>query len=364
MKTTSAVILASLLACAARGADEEPSSPKLKVGDPAPKLQVGKWVQGDPVTKFEQGKAYIVEFWATWCGPCRTTIPHLNEIHNKYKDKGLIVIGQDCWERNTDEVPKFIAKMGDKMTYRVALDDMEGSEKGKMAETWMQAANQNGIPAAFLVDTKGRIAWIGHPMGLKETVIEQVLAGTFDVKKAAAEHEVRAKNEAQTRTLWQEFNTRARKKDWEGAESTLGKIEKLLPEEERPYVDMTRFRIALEKKEYDAAYKLARSLSDANQENAMLQNQLAWTIATTKGLEKRDLELAETMAKRANDATKGKDAAILDTVARVAFLKGNKEEAISLQEKAIELADAGSRKSLQKTLDSYKAGKVPGEEQE
>lgn len=364
MKTASALILALLLACIARAADDESASPKLKVGDPAPKLQVGKWVQGDPVKQFEAGKAYIVEFWATWCGPCRVSIPHLNEIHNKYKDKGLIVIGQDCWERNTDEVPKFITKMGDKMTYRVALDDMEGSEKGKMAETWMQAANQNGIPAAFLVDTKGRIAWVGHPMQLKETVIEQVLDGSFDVKKAAADYEVRTKNEAQTRTLWQEFNNSARKKEWDAAEATLGKIEKLLPEEERPYAGMMRFRVALEKKEYDTAYKLARSLSDANQDNAMLQNQLAWTIATTKGLEKRDLDLAETIAKRANDATKGKDAAILDTVARVAFLKGNKEEAITLQEKAIDLADSSSKKSLQKTLESYKAGKVPGEEKE
>src|SRR5262245_45128662 len=76
------------------------SAATLKVGDPAPKLQVAKWVQGDPVTKFDPDKAYIVEFWATWCGPCRVSIPHLNELHEKFKDKKLVVIGQDCWERN------------------------------------------------------------------------------------------------------------------------------------------------------------------------------------------------------------------------------------------------------------------------
>src|SRR6185503_13787017 len=105
----------------------------LKVGDPAPKLQTGKWVQGDPVKEFEKGKAYIVEFWATWCGPCRVSIPHLNEIHNKFKGKGLVVIGQDCAERDESLVAPFIKKMGDKMTYRVALDDKQGSKTGKMA---------------------------------------------------------------------------------------------------------------------------------------------------------------------------------------------------------------------------------------
>src|ERR1700722_20590288 len=76
----------------------------LSVGDPAPKLQTGKFVQGDPVTEFAPGKAYIVEFWATWCGPCKVSIPHLNEIHSKFKDQGLIVIGQDCWEQDESKV--------------------------------------------------------------------------------------------------------------------------------------------------------------------------------------------------------------------------------------------------------------------
>ena len=157
----------------------------LKVGDPAPKLETGKWVQGEPVKEFQKGKAYIVEFWATWCPPCRASIPHLNEVYNKFKDKGLIVIGQDCWERDDSLVAPFVKKMGDKMTYRVALDDKASNKKGQMAKTWMEAAGRNGIPSAFLVDTKGVVAWIGHPMQLKEQVIEEVRAATFDVRKAA-----------------------------------------------------------------------------------------------------------------------------------------------------------------------------------
>jgi thiol-disulfide isomerase/thioredoxin len=164
------------------------ATPSLKVGDPAPKLQTGKWVQGEPVKDFQKGKAYLVEFWATWCPPCRRSIPHLNEIYNKFKDKGLVVIGQDCWERDESLVAPFVKKMGSEMTYRVALDDKTSNKRGQMATTWMAAAGRDGIPSAFLVDTKGVIAWIGHPMALKEDVIEQVLAGKYDVRKAAEEY--------------------------------------------------------------------------------------------------------------------------------------------------------------------------------
>src|ERR1039457_2064270 len=143
------------------------AGPSLKVGDPAPKLDPGKWVQGEPVKEFQKGNAYIVEFWATWCPPCRASIPHLNEVYLKYKDKGLVVIGQDCSETDQSRVAPFVKQMGDKMTYRVALDD----QQGQMAKTWLKAAGQTGIPSAFLVDTKGVIAWIGHPMKLQEQVI-------------------------------------------------------------------------------------------------------------------------------------------------------------------------------------------------
>jgi thiol-disulfide isomerase/thioredoxin len=177
MRTERCKLTAVLLALTAGLTFNLAAGPSLKVGDPAPKLQPGQWVQGDPVKSFEKGKAYIVEFWATWCPPCRKSIPHLNEIWQKYKAKGLIVIGQNCSEQNDSGVAAFVKKMGDQMTYRVALDDKRSSPEGQMSRTWMEAAGQEGIPTAFLVDTKGNIAWIGHPMGLKDSIIENVLAG-------------------------------------------------------------------------------------------------------------------------------------------------------------------------------------------
>jgi thiol-disulfide isomerase/thioredoxin len=185
MTTERLKLTAALLAVTAGLTFNLAAGTMLKVGDPAPKLQTGKWVQGDPVKNLEKGKAYIVEFWATWCPPCRRSIPHLNAIWEKYKDKGLIVIGQNCSEQNDKGVGAFVKKMGEQMTYRVALDDKRSDPEGQMSRTWMEAAGKESIPTAFLVDTKGVIAWIGHPMELNDQVIESVLSGKCPVSKSA-----------------------------------------------------------------------------------------------------------------------------------------------------------------------------------
>jgi serine/threonine protein kinase/WD40 repeat protein/tetratricopeptide (TPR) repeat protein len=164
------------------------AAPALKVGDPAPKLQTGPWIQGEPVAEFSPGKAYLVVFWDTGCDPSLVSLSHLNAIHNRYKDKGLIVIGQDCWEGDDLGVAPFIKKMGEKMTYRVVLDDKKASDEGKMVETWMAAAGRSDVPTAFLVDTNGRIAWIGPTMRLGDQRIEDVLSGNYDPQKAAADY--------------------------------------------------------------------------------------------------------------------------------------------------------------------------------
>jgi thiol-disulfide isomerase/thioredoxin len=330
--------------------------PKLNVGDAAPKLQTGKWIQGEPVKEFQKGKAYIVEFWATWCGPCKFAIPHLNEIHSRFKDKGLVVIGQDCSEQDESQVAPFVKKMGTNMSYRVVLDDKQGAEGGKMAQTWMEAAGREGIPCAFLIDTAGLIAWIGHPLQLNDNLIQDVLAGKFDVKKAAADYVKEREDREKLQIVGNELNRAMMNKDWDLATTKLAEAEKIAPS---PNFEMARFYILIGKKDYAAAYKSAREFSNTHKDDAMVQNALAWQIVSNKAIEKPDLELADLLATRANDASQGKDAGILDTVARVAFMRNNKEKAIDFQQKAVALADEEVKDRLQKTLDSYKKGQLP-----
>jgi len=325
-------------------------------------LQVDKWIQGEPVTTLEKGKVYLVEFWATWCGPCRVSIPHLNEIHNKFKGKGLIVIGQDVWETDLSKVPGFVKQMGDKMTYRVALDKVDAGatpQGGKMAETWMKASGSDGIPTAFLIDKQGKIAWIGHPMSLDEGVIEQVLAGTYDIKKAVADRESEQKSEAELKTLSSELNDNLKNKDWDKAEATLAKIDKILPESQKVGLATIRVKVLLEKGDLKGASQLAEQTSDAHKDDVRLQATLAWIITTQGNTNATDLNLAQKLASRANDISEGKNPSVLDVLARVNFLQGHKDKAIELQTAAVQKADGELKDQLQQNLNSYKEGRLP-----
>ncbi len=109
-----------------------------------------------------KGKPMVVEFWATWCPPCRASIPHLNEVNKEFKDKGLVIIGIS--DEDKAKVEDF--RKGVPMDYNVALD-----KEGKLAEKF----GITGIPHAFVVGKDGKIAWEGHPMTLDKSVIEKVL---------------------------------------------------------------------------------------------------------------------------------------------------------------------------------------------
>ncbi len=134
----------------------------LATGKPAPALTPEKFLQGKEVKSFEPGKVYVVEFWATWCPPCRASVPHLTEMQKENPE--VTIIGVAGFERGADAaanekiVRDFILTKGDDMQYTVAFDS-----DGSMGKDWMTAAKQGGIPCAFVVDGTGKISYIGAP---------------------------------------------------------------------------------------------------------------------------------------------------------------------------------------------------------
>ena len=154
----------------------------LNIGDPAPSLGHVSWLKGQPTTSFEKGKIYVVEFWATWCGPCKANIPNLTNLAKKYAGK-VSISGIDIWESTdpkdttyTNRVSAFVKKEGDQMAYNIGVDDIA---KGT-ANAWMKASGEGGIPMSFVIGKDGKIAWMGHAEGL-DKVLEGVTTGTFDV---------------------------------------------------------------------------------------------------------------------------------------------------------------------------------------
>jgi len=170
---------------AKKEAPETPAAATLKVGDKAPELKVGKFLKGDAITGFEKGQVYVIEMWATWCGPCITVMPHVSKLQKQYKDQGLTVIGVNIWEDASEsKLQQFVDKQGDKMAYTVVMDDTSAGDKrsGAMAKTWMTAAGRNGIPSAFLVNGEGNIAWMGHP-GKLDDELAKIFNKSSDTKK-------------------------------------------------------------------------------------------------------------------------------------------------------------------------------------
>ncbi len=276
-----------------------------ELGDKVQPLAIKEWVKGIPVdvTSADGKNVYVVEFWATWCRPCLTSIPHLSELQKKYKDKHVTFIGISIDDyRTLRNVKPFVKEMGDKMNYTIAID-----KDGATAKAYMETFGVRGIPHAFIVDQKGRIIWHDHPMNDEfEKTIAQVHAGEFDL--AAAKKRM-AKREQEAREL----------------ERMRGQFDEY-------------FRLVQSTGNEKQAAELGKKILEQGRNNAGLMNAFAWSILAGKGIVTRDLKLALKAAEAAYTASKGENPSVLDTFALALFENGKRADAVKYQRKAIELA--------------------------
>jgi uncharacterized protein (TIGR03435 family) len=139
-----------------------------QVGDIPPPLVLSKTIQGPPVAELTweklKGKVVVLEFWATWCGPCVAAIPHLNDLAEKFKDEPVVFIS--VTSENEDVVKQFLKRRP--MKAAVGLDDYEVLNK---------VFHVRGIPHTVIVDASGRVAAITHPAEVEPEHLEEILAG-------------------------------------------------------------------------------------------------------------------------------------------------------------------------------------------
>ncbi len=318
----------------------------LMLGDPAPAIQVAEWVQGKPVSRFEPGQLYVVEFWATWCGPCKVAIPHLNELARQYAggagQVAVQFVGVSVWENISEDepywVPKFVQEMGDKMTYTVAADLVQASkEPGLMAKGWMEAAGQRGIPTAFIVDRAGRVAWIGSPFAIDKPLAD-IVAGKWDIEAAAKKYALDMRLEGVTAKLRKEITRSKKEKDFASA---LRLLDEAVAQEAalEAAFGLEKYFLMLElQRSGEAATYGQRLVSQVLADNPSQLNYLAWTIVDPQGKWKSgDYALAVQAAERAVMLLEEKDASILDTLGLALFKAGQVARAIEVQEKAVAL---------------------------
>lgn len=295
------------------------------VGDKAPELTVGEWVQGAPA-KIADGAGktiWLVVLWGTFETDCISVMPALNSLYSKHKDAGLEIVGLSA--EPADRVRTFLATH--KLDYRMAVDPL-----GKVTSAY--AGDVRSLPMAWLVDKTGTIVWRGAPGGAGP-VVERVLGGKFDMKKAGdvAQHQGE---------MW----VALQRGNWD---EVIAAAEKILEIEPGDDTALAFANLALQQRGDAEAYKafmkrhIARSKDDANALSG-----IADELATGDKLAWRDVNSALTAAKRAVELSKGEDADVLESYARVLFTIGLAEPAIEQQKKAValEAADEGHKKVL------------------
>ena len=321
---------AAQAAAEAAAAQQTPTLPSmgLSIGDPNPGLQLAKFVKGDEVTAHLKDDVTVVEFWATWCGPCRAGMPHISELQREYGDK-VRFIGVTKEKENV--VTGFLQSAGpggktwdEVIDYRLALDDGNWTH-----DAYMRAANQNSIPRAFIVGREGIVEWIGNPAGIDQP-LKQIVDGNWDRQAAVDEF----KQQAMFDQYAQKLNEMLRRGNFDAALSLLDEMEKSSGGKSILLLN-NRLMVLMVAGRAEEASKVRSELVELAWDDASVLDGVAWETASAEN--PTDLELALKAAKRASEIREQKDAAILDTLARCYYELGQLDEAIKVQQKAVAL---------------------------
>ncbi|MEO1584915.1 MAG: redoxin family protein [Planctomycetota bacterium] len=287
--------------------------PDLTVGDRAPELKVASFIKGAPISEFEEGSVYLVDFWATWCGPCIASIPKLTEMQEKYADDNFTVLAVSVLERPEgdaliEHVSGFVEKRDDEMRYTIAVDD-----DGAMADSWLRASGQQGIPTAIIVGRDGNVAWVGYGTDPSlPGVVDDIVNDRWDMAEA---------REAPMQRAWYAHFMKVAGTDT------------------------------------DRATRLAAALFDEGKlTDPAALNGVAWRIVENEGWSEAAAGVARDMATDALRRMNKDDASTLDTLAWAYYRLGEYDNAIETQERAVANAGDGQLKAeLAKSLEVFKA---------
>lgn len=321
----------------------------LGAGDAVTTDAVGKatFIQGTAPSVWEPGKVYMLECWATTCGPCIAFIPHINELHKKYADKGLRVIGLDVWEEELDKVEKFVKAKGDGMSYPVAYVGKGGAFEAE----WLKPAGVKGIPHTFIV-RDGKLLFTEHPMRITDALVEKLLAGGAAADEAIASLKQGQVERDKAMTLVAEFKAAWKAKDTATMAQKIEALEKI--KEGTKYVPLMKVQLATQSEDWAALESALQSMPVEKSTPVQLENT---TVAISN--EKTPEKVRRALADKLEESLGAKP----EPMSSLGLLKllvslGDKERANALVGK-MQPGNLASEAILNRVKEGVEKGEVP-----
>jgi thiol-disulfide isomerase/thioredoxin len=325
---------------AAPAAPAAPTTLALSIGSKAPIPEISDFVRGEKPTFFEPGKVYVIEFWATWCPPCRQSMPHLTKLAEDMKSKGVVIVGIS--DEKVETVRTFLEKeeWKQKARYTLATDPDRSTHKA-----YMEASGQGGIPTAFIV-REGVVQWIGHPMEM-DAPLAKVVDGTWDSKTAKQTFEDAVAEEMKAMGRQNDMTKAIDSKDWDKAIAMIDAEIATAKGEEALQSKVQKAQILLIAGRGDAAYALCAELV---KEDPNVRTYIATSVLRIPDVADRRVDVAIGWLSDVVTADGATNPQVLAELAYAWSLKGDFTKAADFARRAME-----SAKSLGPTAAEYVA---------